>query len=469
MSIRSKIMALALGLVLILGIGAILQVRWATRVALGWELDERAVSIARHVAAQAADLLLVEDFVSMRDLVLDLMANHEDVRYILVLDSHGQVLAHTFSGEIPADLLTLPPATLLTKGYHIEPLLAEEGRLRDVAVDIFEGRAGRVRVGVTESRVERSVASLTEKLALLVSGVSLLGILGAFVWAVLLTRPLLELRDLANAIGRADYSVRAPVRQADDVGELAAAFNAMAAGLQKAEGVRARLIEELRGKERMQLELLDRLITVQEDERSRVARELHDNTSQSLASLLMSLKLLESARGPDETRRLAADLRTAVDDVIQRVHDLAWELRPSLLDSLGLVPAVQSLVEDSARRLGILVDLEVAGLEHSRFPSDVELAVFRIVQESLTNVAKHSGTERASVVLQQRDHTLVVVIEDEGHGFDVEQISGLALAERHLGLFGMSERATLVKGRLSVDSAPGRGTTIIAEIPLEVA
>jgi signal transduction histidine kinase len=217
----------------------------------------------------------------------------------------------------------------------------------------------------------------------------------------------------------------------------------------------------------MRLELLDRLIRVQEDERKRVARELHDNTSQALASLLMSLKLLESDRGPDDTRRLTADLRAAVDDVISRVHDLAWELRPSLLDSLGLVAAVQSLVEESARRLGLLVDLEVAGLEHSRFRPDVELAAFRIVQESLTNVAKHSGSSRASVVLQRRDGTLVVVIEDEGRGFDYEQMAGSALFERHLGLFGMSERATLVQGRLSVDSVPGRGTTIIAEIPLE--
>jgi len=454
-TIRLKIMALALGLVLLLGFGAIAQVRWATRVALGWELDERAVSIARQVAAQAADMLLVEDFVSMRDLAADTQATHEDVRYILVLDSEGHALAHTFPGQVPADLLAVPIPPIATKGFAVQALESEEGALRDVAVDIFDGRAGRVRVGVSEARLEATVAGLTETLALLVSGASLLAIVGAFVWTVFLTRPLAELRLLANKIASADYSARAPVRQADDVGELARAFNAMAEGLQRAEKAHNLLIE--------------RIITVQEDERKRVARELHDNTSQALASLMMSLKLLESARSPDEARRLTADLRAAVDDVIGRVHDLAWELRPSLLDSLGLVPAVQSLVKESARRLGLLVDCEVAGLDDARFPPDVELAVFRIVQESLANVAKHSGAGRASVVLQRRDKLLVVVVEDEGAGFDTERVSQSAAGERHLGLFGMKERAMLVGGRLSVDSAPGRGTTIIAEIPLETA
>jgi len=441
-SVRAKIMGIALGLVLLLGVGAMIQVQWVTGAALGRELNERGVSIARDVAARAADLILLEDLVSLGDLVLDSLANNKDVRYIFVLDGRGDVLAHTFGHFLPPDLQPANSGGDYPEGFRTQRLASEEGILRDVAVPIFGGRAGVVRVGMSEERLDGTLTRAIQQLLLLVAAVSLLGVLAAYLPTAILTRPLLELRNLARAVGKEDFTPRARVRFGDEIGQLAAAFNAMVENLERADAERSRLLDELRAKEQMRLQLLQKVISAQEDERKRVARELHDETSQSLASLMVGLKVLEST------------------------DHLAWELRPSLLDSLGLAAAIQRSAEEYGERLGLRIDCQVADLDQRRLPPEVETALYRIVQEALTNVAKHAQATRVSVVLRHRGDSLLAIVEDDGRGFDVEAVLGSAPVEKRLGLFGMSERAALLGGRFSVESAPGRGSTVFVEIPL---
>ena len=467
-SVRVKIMGIALGLVLLLGVGAVLQVQRVSRATLTRELDERAVSIARDTAVRAADFILFEDLVSLRDLVLDTMAASKDVRYIFVLDARANVLAHTFGHFLPPDLQPANSGDEYAGGFRIQRLASEEGILRDVAVPMFGGRAGVVRVGMSEERLERTLTRTTQQLFLLIAAVSLLGVLAAYLPTAILTRPLLELRNLTRAVGREDFSSRARVRFGDEIGQLAAAFNTMVENLERADAERSRLLDELRAKEQMRRELLEKVISAQEDERKRVARELHDETSQSLASLMVGLKVLESADRLEEARGKAGELRSVVDDVLRGVHDLAWELRPSLLDSLGLAAAIQRSAEEYGERVGLRIDCQVADLDHHRrLPPEVETAVYRIVQEALTNVAKHAQATRASVVLRHRGDSLLAIVEDDGRGFDVEAVLGTAPAEKRLGLFGMSERAALLGGRFSIESAPGRGTTVFVEVPFE--
>ncbi len=278
-SVRVKIMGIALGLVLLLGAGAVVRVQWVTRATLARELDERAHSIARDVAARAADLILLEDLVSLGDLVLDTLTSSKDARYIFVLDGHGNVLAHTFGHFLPPDLQVVNSGGEYPGGFRIQRLRSEEGVLRDIAVPIFEGRAGVARVGMSEERLEQTLTRTTEQLLLLIAAVSLLGVLAAYLPTFILTRPLLELRDLARAVGSEDFTRRARVRFGDEIGQLAAAFNAMVENLERADAERSRLLDELRAKEQMRRELLDKIISAQEDERKRVARELHDGAS----------------------------------------------------------------------------------------------------------------------------------------------------------------------------------------------
>jgi signal transduction histidine kinase len=204
---------------------------------------------------------------------------------------------------------------------------------------------------------------------------------------------------------------------------------------------------------------LRRVVEAQELERRRLARELHDQTGQELTSVLLGLKSVEEARGDEER---AAALAAVREQVVQTLHDvrrLAVELRPKALDDFGLVPALERLRDTFAEQTGMQVEL-VSQLR-GRLPPDVETALYRIVQEALTNVVKHARAGAVSIVLARAGGSVTALIEDDGRGFEADE------RERGgLGLLGMGERLALLDGMLKVESRPGAGTTIVAEVPL---
>jgi signal transduction histidine kinase len=209
---------------------------------------------------------------------------------------------------------------------------------------------------------------------------------------------------------------------------------------------------------RVRRDSLRRVIEGQETERRRLARELHDETGQALTSVLLGLKAVENA---DDVPAALAQLRELVVATLQDVRRLAVELRPKALDDFGLVAAVERLVQTFIDATGIAVDFE-SQLGEGRLPSEVETTLYRIVQESLTNIAKHAGARRVSVLLVRRAGSATALIEDDGHGFDKEdELRG------GMGLAGMRERIALLDGRLTVESHHGSGTSLIAEVPLQ--
>ncbi len=210
---------------------------------------------------------------------------------------------------------------------------------------------------------------------------------------------------------------------------------------------------------RVARDALRRVVAAQELERRRLARELHDETGQALTSILLGLRSVEEAASPAEQRAAAAGLRELVVATLQDVRSLALELRPKALDDFGLVPAVRRLVESFSEHTGIEVDVEDRVGE--RLPEEVETALYRIVQEALTNVVKHAQARRVSIVLMRRTGSAQVVIEDDGLGFAPDGAGG-----EGLGLIGMSERVGLLDGRLEIETSPGSGTTLVAEVPV---
>ena len=212
--------------------------------------------------------------------------------------------------------------------------------------------------------------------------------------------------------------------------------------------------------ERVSRDAVRRVVAAQEAERTRLARELHDETGQALTSILLGLKPLEQAVSTDEGRDALASLRELVVSTLQDVRRLAVELRPSALDDFGLVPALERLTQSFGEHSGARVDLQ-ANLGEDRLPSELETTLYRIVQEALTNVAKHAGASHVSVTLTRKDGSVVAVVEDDGLGFD-----SAAVDSERLGLAGMRERVALLGGRLRVEAAPGSGTTLVAEAPI---
>ncbi len=224
----------------------------------------------------------------------------------------------------------------------------------------------------------------------------------------------------------------------------------------------ARLWAEVHHKEAARTQLLEKLITVQEAERKRIARELHDDTSQALTSLMVGLKVLSGLRSQAEIEQHVAGLRHIVAQTLETVHDLALELRPSVLDDMGLVAALERYTAEYQHRFEIQIEFRAVGIDCHRLTPTMETAIYRIVQEALTNVARHSGATQASLLLERRDHQLRAIVEDNGRGFDPHQ----PRSERKLGLYGMEERATLVGGTLHIESQPKMGTTIVITIPV---
>jgi signal transduction histidine kinase len=217
---------------------------------------------------------------------------------------------------------------------------------------------------------------------------------------------------------------------------------------------------QLEERERTRSKVLAATIAAQEAERARVARDLHDDIGQALTSVLLWLRLLED---DDHAALPAGELRELVADALQRTRRLAFDLRPTVLDDVGLAPALARLADDlSQRGATLVIDTEVDdSAERLTLPTEVTTVVYRVVQEALTNVVRHAGASSASVTVTVQGGVLRAVVEDDGIGFD------LSAPTVCLGVRGMTERAQLVGGSLRVVSSPGSGAVVVLEVPVE--
>ena len=209
----------------------------------------------------------------------------------------------------------------------------------------------------------------------------------------------------------------------------------------------------------------ERVLQAQERERQRVARELHDQTGQTLTHEIIRLDLLLENTSDPEGRGQIEDAKRTLEDTLEEVHRMAQDLRPSVLDDLGLVPALRTLARrGSAPDVTVRVD----GLQ-SRLPAAIETALYRIAQEALTNASKYAKASHIEIDLHSHDGSVRLSVRDNGVGFDPRSIPLNGTPGRAgLGIFGMRERATLLHGTLEIHSRPADGTEVVVELPLEV-
>jgi signal transduction histidine kinase len=205
------------------------------------------------------------------------------------------------------------------------------------------------------------------------------------------------------------------------------------------------------------------VLAAHEGERKRIARELHDDTAQALTSILVRLRLLERSARDEEVLQNVEELRELTSGALDSVRRMAMDLRPAALDDLGLAPAVQTYVERYAETWPVRATVHVDRL-HRRLPAEVELVLYRVMQEALTNIAKHASASAAAVSLSRGRNKVTLTIKDDGVGFELTDRP--RLDGSGLGLFGMRERLALVGGELDVQSTKGEGTVITASVPL---
>ena len=284
------------------------------------------------------------------------------------------------------------------------------------------------------------------------------------------TEPLKALNVAARRIAEGNLEASVPPQADDEVGKLGRSLEAMRVALKRSlddltashdvleQRVQART-QELR-------QLLSKIVSVQEDERRRIARELHDETCQTLAALGMKLDAALSAPTPEIVHERLTEARAFAGRTLSDVHALIYDLRPSVLDDLGLFPAIRWLAEHNLTPAHIAYRCEVT-LPGRTLSSERETTLFRAIQEAIRNVARHSKATQVLIQVEERERDLLVEIEDDGHGFDLASVAVPGPSGRGLGLLGMRERLSMVGGSVEVISSADAGTRVVLCVPFE--
>ncbi len=406
-----------------------------------------------------------------------------------IVDRGGRVVASADGGRVRGR----------TECRHVDRLVAERRLLVDrcrtchvAGGDDVEFRSvlavaplKQATWGVALRQPERDVLASAEAFpaGLLGLEAALLSLGAVFAWGAArsVTRPVAALTAAAEKIAGGDLARPVPQAGPDEVGRLAYWLEVMRWSLREmlayveqanqrlerrvAERTAelARVNAELREREQELARLYEKVLTAQEDERRRIARELHDETSQSLAVLVMGLDGASAAIRSGQTPRLD-EVKALAVRTIDEVHRLILDLRPSVLDDLGLLSAIRWYAERYLQPRGISVRCEFEKLER-RLPPAFETALFRVCQEAMANIARHAEAETVLVQAREEGGALVVEIEDDGKGFDAGEVTRRA-GRPHFGLLGIRERVELLGGKLTIDSAPGHGTRLHLAVPL---
>jgi signal transduction histidine kinase len=312
----------------------------------------------------------------------------------------------------------------------------------------------------------------------------LTGLAVLYAWGIgrSIRAPLLALTAQAEQIAEGDLTRRVPPMADDEIGRLGRAFERMRLALRESlERIAAdnamleqRVAErteqlaranlELRDRERTRLQLLRKVIRAQEDERKRIARELHDETGQSLTALAVRLDVAQRAAADTPAGPAVAEARVLASRSLDEIHRLMHDLRPSVLDDLGLCAGLRWFADRRLARHGVSVRFEVSSLP-DRLPPDLETALFRAAQEALTNIERHARAEHVLVQCSMQEGALTLEIEDDGEGFEPAAMVPQPGDARGLGLLGMRERVELFGGTVTIDSAPGSGTRVVISVP----
>jgi two-component system, NarL family, sensor histidine kinase UhpB len=315
---------------------------------------------------------------------------------------------------------------------------------------IFVGATGGTWLAVN---LDRSPYATPMSLGIFVVSGWLISIALNFVVLQFAFQPLVHLGRVMSRVQAGERTLRAPLTGTDpQADQLAQTFNTMLEAIDESSRQRA-----------------SQIINAQEEERKRIARELHDETSQVLTSLLISLAILEESIQTEQARKRIADTRALAHQTLRAIRSLSIDLRPSALDDLGLLPALRWYFKEYQQKCLIEVEFHATGLK-DRLPTEMETALYRIVQECLTNTARHSSARKINISLKEEPDAVVGIIVDDGAGFDYETLLKIPSQERGLGrglgLTGMKERAVLLNGELEIHTAPGQGTRVEVRIPL---
>lgn len=418
MSFRARL-ALAMGALIVV-------IAAALSIYLPQKLEEEAIALISHKAETLAQLtaftihpsIYFQDRAALEE-ALSGTRNDKDVAYVVVTDPAGRTLA----------------------SFHRD----RGGDVYKVTTPIRDGtrELARLQIGISLARLNRDIARTRLAIGLLGALILVAGLVAVALISNLLTRPLREVAAGARQIAAGDLAHRVPAGRNDEIGQLAAAFNDMAAKIAERDA-------SLR-------QLSKRLLSIQEQERVRIAREVHDELGQALTAMKIDLQQLGSRHR--ELQEPLGRIAGTIDEIVDLVRRIAADLRPAILDDLGVTAALEQQLRRLRESTGITTTLTVS--EEPEIDMLTGVTLYRIAQEALANVVRHANATAVEVSLAMTGGAAVLTIRDDGRGMARESID-----PKSLGLLGIRERAELLGGSLTIDSRPGEGTIVTAMLPL---
>ena len=428
------------------------------------QLEERGAVLTQTFDGFVPDLLYHSNVDALDD-VADIVTEIEDIEYVQIFRPDGRLLVSTDQSRYPTGRVDPDVLAVVQRGASASVRRGSESVVVASPVRVGPTIVGGFALVFSTATSENLIRQTAVRRIWLALALIAISVPVSFLLAQYFVRPLRRLVSATRKIALGTFEPPELDQRGDEIGELISEFRGMSDSLQKERGELESRVEdrtvELRASEEQARSLTRRLVEVQESERRSLAMELHDEIGQQLTGLRL---LVENSRrlGQPQNDETLVQAMALLDDLMEQVRDISLNLRPSMLDDLGLLPAILWLTNRYGAAAGMHVALEHSGLDR-RFAPDIETTAYRVVQEALTNVARHANTSEAHVEVRANNGTLRASIRDGGSGFEVSCASFRA---ESLGLAGLRERVQLVQGSFEVRSDPGIGTELSVELPV---
>ncbi len=488
-SLRAKVtLGIVLPLLIIFSIFIVIDYRRHREDVLD-DLSLLAAQSGRVIENSLRHAMVESNFAEVQT-ILDSIGETEDFRVVYLIDTNGKVIFSPNNRGVGSQLNNNQPDC--QPCHHLPP----EERPGSVIVKADDGQnvfrsmlpiknapecstchdpskplIGLLLTDIPVAPVEASIADhMREDILWWVGAILVTVTVVNLALSRIVLRRLESLAQALSSFGQERMDLPLPVGDLDEIGQLVIAFNEMGERIENKDQDNRTLSEHLRRQSAMRGELLKHLITAQEDERKRVARELHDDLGQTLGALSLQAEMMERFIPPDSADAIEQLKQTQalITETTERMYDLILALRPSALDDLGLVAALRTNAERTLDGSGITFELNANGLV-KRLSPELETAMYRIFQEALSNVRRHSAANHVHINLSIHDGVLESEVQDDGRGFDPQAIDLDGDNPRGLGLLGIKERVSQCGGQLEIISKPGAGTLIQIRIPLSEA
>lgn len=459
-SLYVKFNILIVGTIFICGLLITILLVYSTSLSMERDLDQSGMAVANSISKTVSSSILLDDRFAVTEQIMYTQSHNDSIRYILVARPDGSMFASTFTNGLPAGLPSQRAADDGIATYD-----SNEGYIREIICPVDDGLVGYFRVGLTEKPMMQVMTRRFVEMIAFIFCICILSSLLATRYARNFLEPIRNMSRAVRRIGIGKFDMKVPVETSDDVGRLAQAFNHMTDSLHRKREENSQLVQALQEKEKMRLQLISKLFTAREDERHRISRELHDETSQSMVSILAYLRIIMDQTKDVTVKGYISDVRDLTKETLEDLRHLAINLHPPLLDDLGLVVAMEKYLDSFRRTQPSMHVTFTSDGDFSRLSRPAALLCYRMMQEGLTNIVRHADASSIAITIYVIKDTLTLSISDNGIGFNPHTAEQARL-DNHMGLVSMRERAGLLNGTFHIDSG-SRGTTLTITLPLE--